>query len=596
MTLDWTTPSDEPMPKHFEDLMAASTCHLSQELFYIHPFALQIRLNQDRTQPTIRDILRMDRKEKALWIESMNKELSSLWDRDCFELRDRHQAEGRQIIPVTWAFKYKVRPDGSLLKRKSRLCLRGDKMIEGLEEGQSADDTDGYAPVIDWGIIRMLLTLSVNFNLKTTSIDFRNAFITAPLKRPMYMEIPPFLENAPHLQGKVLLLKRSLYGHRFAAKLFYELLRDTLTKPKSQKNGMGFKLSPNDHCLFLRDDAIIISWVDDAVILHKDPAVADSIIKALEVNGFVLDKEEADGGLANYLGVSIEKGPKGSLVLKQVGLIDRIIEATGMQEAVTKPTPAAEVLTKSLDSKPFDHSFNYYSVNGMLWHLTNTTRLETQFAVHQCARFSSNPREPHGKAVRRIVQYLIGTRNQGMHLKPDTKVESNRVDCHVDADFAGLYSREDPNDPTSCRSRTGYVITVGNNPVYWKSLMQVETASSTMEAEYIAASTAMKALVYLRRTHHEICKAIDLPYNEESNVSTIFEDNRAALLLATTDPPRLTPRSKSIAVKYHWFREHLKKGSIVMKSVDSARNRANILTKPLKPEAFRTERFFTMGF
>ena len=107
---------------------------------------------------------------------------------------------------------------------------------------------------------------------------------------------------------------------------------------------------------------------------------------------------------------------------------------------------------------------------------------------------------------------------------------------------------------------------------------------------------AMKALVYLRRTHIEICTKFGLPFDPVSNVSTIFEDNRAALLLATTDPPRLTPRSKSIAVKYHWFRQYLKPDSIVMKSIDSKRNRANILTKHLNLKDFRTERYMTMGF
>ena len=107
---------------------------------------------------------------------------------------------------------------------------------------------------------------------------------------------------------------------------------------------------------------------------------------------------------------------------------------------------------------------------------------------------------------------------------------------------------------------------------------------------------SMKSLLPLRRTHIKICTTLNLPYDQISNVSTIFEDNRAALLLATTDPPRLTPRSKSIAVKYHWFREHLKSDSIVMKSIDSAHNRANILTKPLAWRDFIMERKMTMGF
>ena len=58
-----------------------------------------------------------------------------------------------------------------------------------------------------------------------------------------------------------------------------------------------------------------------------------------------------------------------------------------------------------------------------------------------------------------------------------------------------------------------------------------------MVAEYIAASAAMKSLVYLRRVHQEISKTFEIPYDETSDISVIFEDNEAALKLATADPP-----------------------------------------------------------
>ena len=58
----------------------------------------------------------------------------------------------------------------------------------------------------------------------------------------------------------------------------------------------------------------------------------------------LVEKEGKDGALAAYLGVTIESQGDGSLVLKQEGLIGRIIEATGMQGANPKKT----LLLKSL--------------------------------------------------------------------------------------------------------------------------------------------------------------------------------------------------------------------------------------------------------
>ena len=210
--------------------------------------------------------------------------------------------------------------------------------------------------------------------------------------------------------------------------------------------------------------------------------------------------------------------------------------------------------------------------------------------------FSANPRKPHAAAVKRIVAYLKETRDKGMVLHPFTST-GNHVDAYVDADFAGLYSHEDPQDPTSACSRTGFVIQVGENPVFWASRLQTEMADSTMAAEYIAASAAMKALIFLRHLHQDISSTLQLPFNPESNISTIFEDNQAALLLATADPPHLTPWSKTLSVKYHWFCEHLGPGKgILMKSIDSPHNRANIMTKPLTPELFKWECYMISGF
>ena len=137
---------------------------------------------------------------------------------------------------------------------------------------------------------------------------------------------------------------------------------------------------------------------------------------------------------------------------------------------------------------------------------------------------------------------------------------------------------------------------MGNSPVIWASKLQTEVALSTMEAEYIALSTAMRALLPMRRLHSSIAKAFNLPLDPKSQVSTVWEDNQAAQTLATIDPPRLTPRSKHIAVKYHWFWSHLEKGVIEMKYIESKSQKADILTKPLTHDKHQTARLLTMGW
>ena len=109
------------------------------------------------------------------------------------------------------------------------------------------------------------------------------------------MEFPPGLKDQPQLQGKIMKLKRSLYGNKFAAKLFYQVVKEALTTPK-HKDGPGFRVSEYDHCLFIRDDCIIINWVDDTIFISKDPKVGEDVVHLLKHNGYDLDIESVKGG------------------------------------------------------------------------------------------------------------------------------------------------------------------------------------------------------------------------------------------------------------------------------------------------------------
>eukprot|EP00957_Ditylum_brightwellii_P019126 1441053-Ditylum_brightwellii.AAC.1 len=57
-----------------------------------------------------------------------------------------------------------------------------------------------------------------------------------------------------------------------------------------------------------------------------------------------------------------------------------------------------------------------------------------------------------------------------------------QLNCFADADFAGLFSAEDPQDVTLVRSRTSYVLTFAGCPILWVSKLQAEVALSTLHA------------------------------------------------------------------------------------------------------------------
>lgn len=234
----------------------------------------------------------------------------------------------------------------------------------------------------------------------------------------------------------------------------------------------------------------------------------------------------------------------------------------------------------------------------MLQYLGSNTRPDIAYAINSAARYCMDPKEPHGIAIKRIARYLKGNMDEGLIINPNR--DKLCIDCHVDADFAGNWNLQDAEDPGGVISRTGFILTFADVPVLWKSVKQDMIALSTMESECIALSTAMRRLIHLRGLLGDICDKFDLKYSDRiSTLSTVFEDNRAAKLLATTDPPRLTPRSKHMALRYHWFRSHLgvSKGSgIQIVDVASKLNKADFCTKALARDAFVANRLAVCGW
>ena len=60
-------------------------------------------------------------------------------------------------------------------------------------------------------------------------------------------------------------------------------------------------------------------------------------------------------------------------------------------------------------------------VVGMLLYLAVRSRPDITYTVHQCARFSYNPRHFHEVGMNHVILYLKGTRGKGLLLSPNFK-------------------------------------------------------------------------------------------------------------------------------------------------------------------------------
>ena len=136
----------------------------------------------------------------------------------------------------------------------------------------------------------------------------------------------------------------------------------------------------------------------------------------------------------------------------------------------------------------------------------------------------------------------------------------------------------------------------------WKTRKQDIVALSTTEAEYIARTETSKEVNWMRHLLHEIenrdverfstdiqhfhdaatnqweqMEDVD-PSQSSRTATTIFLDNKGPMKLAKN--PQFHNHTKHIDIRYHFIRDTLAVGEIVLQYLPTADMVADIMTKP----------------
>jgi len=130
--------------------------------------------------------------------------------------------------------------------------------------------------------------------------------------------------------------------------------------------------------------------------------------------------------------------------MSQLYLIDQILNGLGFNERTkVKKTPAgaSKILHRDEEGEEMQTEWEYRRIIGQLNFLEKSTRPDIAYVVHQCTRFSSNPKESHEKAVLRIGRSLMDTRSQGIIFEPTNSL----LELWCDADFSGNWKVESGN-------------------------------------------------------------------------------------------------------------------------------------------------------
>ena len=192
----------------------------------------------------------------------------------------------------------------------------------------------------------------------------------------------------------------------------------------------------------------------------------------------------------------------------------------------------------------------------------------------------SEPTEEHWLTVKHVLRYLKGTSDKELCFRKNHK-EGLGLRIYTDADWAA--------DVTDRRSTTGYCVSLSENTslISWKTRKQPTVALSTCEAEYMSLASALQECLYLE----QLLKGID---KYDYAKTKVYEDNQGALALAKNPVSR--QRCKHIDIRYHFIREIVNGGNVILEYCPTDKMIADVLTKPvtkLKLKNFARDMFGT---
>lgn len=312
-----------------------------------------------------------------------------------------------------------------------------------------------------------------------------------------------------------------------------------------------------------KDDTVYLAvWVDDMLIAASKSETIDMIKGKLKSAFDIHDLGEAK----RFLGMDIVRDrAQGTLHLSQSRAIIELADKFNMSECKGRNIPISVGTVLTAIGEPLDVSrFPYSTLVGSMMYLSVCTRPDIAFAVGALSRFMSAPTIDHWRIAKGVLRYLSNTIDTCLTF---TKAKAG-FKAFCDSDFAGNID--------SRKSTTGFVFTLNGGAISWRSKLQATVACSTVEAEYIAASTAVKEALWLRLLLNDLGMSIV--------TVNIFSDNQGAIKIAKD--PIASVRSKHIDVAYHFIRERIARKDVSLSYISTDDMAADMFTKPVPVAKF----------
>ncbi|GKC13405.1 hypothetical protein Tco_1010187 [Tanacetum coccineum] len=182
------------------------------------------------------------------------------------------------------------------------------------------------------------------------------------------------------------------------------------------------------------------------------------------------------GELTFFLGLHVQKKQDG-IFISQDKYVAEILKKFDFDSVKTGSTPIETQKPLVKDEEAADVDVHLYkSMIGSLMYLT-ASRPDIMYAVCTCSRFQVTPKTLHLHTMKRIFRYLKGKPKLGLWYP---RVSSFNLEAYYDSDYAGA-NLDRKSTTRGCQFLSKRLIS-------WQCKKQTIMATSTTEAEYVAAA------------------------------------------------------------------------------------------------------------
>ncbi len=259
------------------------------------------------------------------------------------------------------------------------------------------------------------------------------------------------------------------------------------------------------------------------------------------------------------LGIGVHQN-EGHITLEQTAYVEKILNETEYTNVKPRGTPWDSQYVGKDETLDATYTVLFRRILGQLMYLANCTRPDLSFAVGRLASSMTAPCHEDWDRIKRLLKYINGTKHHGLTYK--TQDKSPTLNTYVDAAY-GV-------DPKRGRSRTGYVMHLGNTPVLWRSHLQTTVADSPNASEYIALYEAAVATVGMQNLAVELGMEITHP-------PILHEDNDGVRRLAMRGMGQ--KKARHLMMKLHYVQSLCEQGTIEIVRLAGKEQPADLLTK-----------------